>query len=410
LWFVPLVITAGAVVLAVVMITIDHLVKRQRAPLAFDGDAGSATEVLSTISASTLTFTALVFSITIVALQLASSQFSPRVLRLFLRDRGSQVALGVFVATFVFAFIALQSVREGGNGLEPFVPGYTITVSLVLVFVTLATFVYYVDHVAHSVRAVNIIEAVARETRATIEANYPRTPSPTVADAPPAGSPSATIVNRVPGVVLGYDEDDLVALARRHGCILRLVYRVGDYVPTGAPLLEVHGGDGGPPPDDVLRHVGIGITRTMEQDVAFGFRQLVDIAEKALSPAINDPTTAVQALDRLHDFLRRMADRPWPTGLVPDDDGRLRLIHPVAGWDDLVLLAFTEIRLYGAGSIQTARRLRAVLDDLLALVPDDRRGVIAEQIELLDADADRLYAQPHDRRLATRADEQGLGS
>ena len=199
LWFIPLLFTLGSAVLALVMIEVDERVE-QRAPWAFDGDPGSATEVLSTIAASTLTFTALVFSITIVALQLASSQFSPRVLRLFLRDRGSQVALGVFVATFVFAFLALQSIRDGGEpGGEPFVPGYTITISLVLVVATLGTFVYYVDHVAHAVLAVNIIEAVAVETRATIEANYPPTPPREVAGEPPAGPPTLVVTNRTPG-------------------------------------------------------------------------------------------------------------------------------------------------------------------------------------------------------------------
>ena len=210
--------------------------------------------------------------------------------------------------------------------------------------------------------------------------------------------------------MLGFDEDDLVSLGHRHDCVLVLVHRVGDYVATGAPMVEVHGGGGGPPPEEVRAHIGIGITRTMQQDVAFGFRQLVDIAEKALSPAINDPTTAVQALDRLHDLLRRLAGRPWPTGRVADDDGRLRLIHPVATWDDFVLLAFTEIRRYGAGSIQTARRLRAAIEDLLSCVPDDRRPVLEAELARLDAEVELLYELPDDRRLARRADEQGLGS
>jgi len=409
LWFVPLVITTAAAMLAGVTIAIDHRVTAG-APLAFDGDSGSATEVLSTVAASTLTFTVLVFSITILALQLASSQISPRVLRLFLRDRGSQAALGVFVATFLFAFIALQSVREGAGGRDQFVPGYTITVTFLLVVITLATFVYYVDHVAHAVRAVSIIESAAGETRAAIEANFPLTRPPVVTGDPPGGTATMVIANRRPDVVVGFDEDDLVALAHQYQCVLRLLPQVGDYVPTAAPLVEVYGGDGRLPTDTVLDHIGIGNERTMAQDVAFGFRQLVDIAEKALSPAINDPTTALQAIDRLHDLLRRLAGRPWPTGRLADDDGRLRVAFPVAGWDGLVLLSFTEIRLFGAGSMQVARRLRASLDDLLGCVPDDRRDVLEREMARLETDVERLYRHDDDRQLARRADEQGLGS
>jgi uncharacterized membrane protein len=406
LWFVPSLFTLGVTLLAAVTITIDSRVDSHTSPLAFSGGATSASDVLSTIATSTLTFTALVFSITIVALQLASSQFSPRVLRAFLRDRGSQVSLGVFVATFVYAFIALQSVRAEAPGVEEFVPGYTITVSFVLVFASLATFVYYVDHVAHAVRAVSVIEAVARETRAAIEANFPLDAAPVGPDTEIA-PPDQVIVAVKPGVIVGYDEDDLVAVAAGHDCLLRLIPGVGDYVPTGGPLVAVHGATKEVDPGQVLPHIGFRAERTMDRDVAFGFRQLVDVAEKALSPAINDPTTAVQAVDRLHDFLRRIVGRPWPSGRIADDAGRVRFEHPVMSWDEFVTLAFAEIRLYGAGSVQVARRLRSVLVDLIACAPPERTEPLEREMRLLDAAIDRGYHDQADRDFARRPEAGG---
>jgi uncharacterized membrane protein len=214
-------------------------------------------------------------------------------------------------------------------------------------------------------------------------------------------------------VILGFDEDDLVEIARSSGAQLRLVRRVGDYVPSHAPVVEVWAVDDTYTPvatQAVLRRIGGGIERTMAQDPLFGFRQLVDIAEKALSPAVNDPTTAVQAIDRMHDLLRRIATRPQPTGTHVDAAGTVRLVVPVPAWYDVVGLACDEIRHYGASSIQVARRLRAMFDDLLTVTTPERAVVVREQIELLDRVVDRAFDDPHDRATARRADHQGIGS
>lgn len=412
LWFVPTLFAVGAIVLSVVMNRLDEAFGTGRGGFSFGGGPEAAQEVLSTISSSTLAFTGVVFSITIIALQLASSQFSPRVLRTFLRDRGSQVALGIFVATFVYSLLVLRTVRLDDAGAEPFAPGLSITVAIALVLLSLGAFVYYVNHIAQSIRVVSIIDSVAGETRRAIDENYPADDEPPELPdyALPAGPPLAVLhCERQAGVLLGVDEDDLVATARRHGCVLRLIPRVGDFVASGAPLFEVFG-TAGITVGEVLPHVGLGAERTMYQDVAFGFRQLVDIAEKALSPSTNDPTTAVQAVDRLHDLLRRMAARPWPSGLHTDADGSLRLVHQVASWADHLSLAFDEIRGYGAGSLQVARRLRAVFDDLATVVDDQAsRDALDRQRRLLDAALARRFPDAEERQSATVADDQGLG-
>jgi uncharacterized membrane protein len=411
LWFIPALSTAVAVVTAAAVLAIDRsLGDTHQSPLAFSAGPNAAQLVLATIAASMLTFTGLVFSITIVALQLASSQFSPRVLRAFLRDRGSKIALGGFVATFVYAFIVLGAVREGGPDSAPFVPGDAISLSFVQVFATVVAFLYYVNHIAQSIRVVNIIESVARETRAAIREVHGHDGPDPGADRPdPEGPPVATICATSPGALMAIDEDDLIAVASRHDCVLRLRPHVGDYLFRGMPVVDVYGREA-PAPDEVLPHLGLGVERTMYQDVAFGFRQLVDIAEKALSPAINDPTTAVQVIDRICDLLADLARRPFPSGRLVSRRGRLRLVVPVTTWDDMVALAFSELRLFGVGSFQVARRLEAALADLLAVAPHERRPALESQRRLLDAAITRAFPDPADRELARHADEQGLGA
>ena len=407
LWFLPMVWAVGAMALAIGMVAIDQETGGDDPSwLVFGRGADSARQVLGVIAGSTIAFTGTVFSITIVALQLASTQFSPRVLRTFLRDRPSQHCFGVFVATALYSLMVL---REIGSEPVP-VPGLALTVAFGLVVTSIFGFVFLVHHVAQSIRAVSIMESVAAETRASIRANYPLVVDEAFDDREvPTGPPTQVLaLERGPGDLLGIDEDDLVEVARRHDCVLELLPTVGDYLPSNVPVFHVHGGDGAVAVGEVLRHVGIGPERTLFQDTAFGFRQLVDIAEKALSPAVNDPTTAVQCIDRLHDLLRRLAVRPITPGRYGDAEGRLRLLVPRPAWEDFVHLAFDEIRHFGIGSVQIPRRLRAALLDLKAAAPPGRHGVLDEQLAALDAAVGREYRVAEERVLASGADPQGL--
>lgn len=407
LWFLPMVWAAGAIVLAVALVSIDrHTGGDEPSWLVFGRGADSARQVLGVIAGSTIAFTGTVFSITIVALQLASTQFSPRVLRTFLRDRASQHCFGIFVATALYSLMVLREV--GGDRLA--VPGIAMTGAFTLVVASIFGFVFLVHHVAQSIRAVSIMEAVAAETRRSIRTNYPADDAGAFADVVLPTDPPRQVITleRGPGALLGIDEDDLVAIARRHGCVLELIPLVGDYLPSNVPVFRVHGGDGGVRAKEVLRHVGIGPERTMFQDTAFGFRQLVDIAEKALSPAINDPTTAVQCIDRLHDLLRRLAVVPMPTGRHGDADGQLRLVVRLPSWDDLVHLAFDEIRHFGVGSLQIPRRLHAALLDLKVAAPPERHPVLDAQLQALSDAVDRAYPVRDERAMASGADPQGL--
>jgi uncharacterized membrane protein len=363
----------------------------------FQGGPDGARVVLSMIAGSTLTLTVLVFSITIVALQLASSQFSPRVLRTFLRDWYSQIALGVFAATFAYALTVLRSVQTKEPGVDAFVPRLSVSMAVLWVLISLAMFVVYVNHTARGLRVVSVIGKIGDETRHTIDRELPAAATPA-----PRGVPVGDQVRDVPatgkaGVVCTVDIARLVAIAERHDVVIELVPKVGDFVPHDAPLFRVRG-DATTTPEQLASTVELGLERTMVQDIRFGFRQLVDIAERALSPAVNDPTTAVQAIDQLHDLLRTLATRPWPTGHYGDAEGHLRVALPMPSWDELVHLAVDEIRMSGSSSLQVDVRLRTMLEDLLHVAPPPRRASVEGELELLAKDVGRDVADAADRR------------
>ena len=375
-WAVPTACVLIALLLALGLVELDRALDDGLGDVTFGAGPDGAREVLSAITTSMITFTGLVFSITIVVLQLTSSQFSPRVLRTFLRDRQTQLSLGAFVATFVYAVMVLRTV-DSTDGSR-FVPAIATTVGVVLLLLSVGVFVGYIHHIATAIQVSSLIRAVGDETRAGIERRLrvdgPQPPAPA-----PHGPPPRQVVSHTNGVVTAVDDRLLVAAAHEAGVLLVLRVGLGEFVPEGAPVLDVHG-DG--PTDDgaVARCVHLGKDRTMEHDVAFGFRQLVDVAERALSPGTNDPTTAVQALDELHDLLRRLVTRPLPDGVHRDADDRVRLLTPAPRFEDFLSLALEEVDQYGADAMQVQARIDAVLADLaVAARPEHQGAVVAAQ-------------------------------
>jgi len=194
----------------------------------------------------------------------------------------------------------------------------------------------------------------------------------------------------------------------RHDCLIELMPQVGNFMATAYPLFRVHGGAN--LPDEALRQcVALGVERTMEQDPTLAFRLIVDIASKALSPAINDPTTAVLALDRIHHLLRHVGSRRLDDERVRDSKGRVRLVYRTPDWQDFVTLAVTEIRHFGGASIQVARRLRAMLENLVETLPKERAEPLRLELKLLKQSAERFFQDPEDRALANVGDAQGVG-
>jgi uncharacterized membrane protein len=210
------------------------------------------------------------------------------------------------------------------------------------------------------------------------------------------------------GVMLAFDVQGLVALAVRYDCLIELVPQVGDFIAYRYPLCHIYGG-ADLPVEAVTQSIVLGTERTMEQDPAFAFRLIVDIASKGLSPAINDPTTAVLALDRIHHLLRHVGSRRLDDERVRDASGRVRLAYRTPDWEDFVTLAVTEIRHFGGLSIQVARRLRAMLEDLIESLPAPRTAILRQELSVLKRSAERCFPEPEDRALADISDAQGVG-
>ncbi len=362
--------------------------------------------LLTALASSMLTFIVFVFSILLLAVQLASAQLTPRVIAHFYRIRVLRLSLALFV--FVFTFDLGVVVR-----IDTSVPRPSASLATYLSVASIGVFLYMIDSVGKSLRPVAILTSIGKVGHDVIEEVYPRrlaaigiVPKPSVAL--PTGAPPRTVENFRPGVVLAFDPIGLAALARQADVLIEVVPQVGDFVARGDALFRLYGG--GAVDDRVLQQsVAIGPERTMEQDPAFAFRIVVDIAEKALSPAINDPTTAVLALDQLHHLLRSVGLRDLDTGQVRDETGRLRLVYRTPDWEDLVGLAVTEIRHCGKDSIQITRRMRAMLESLIRVVPEERAVRLREELDLLQRTVGRAFPDAEDRGRADRADSLGMG-
>jgi uncharacterized membrane protein len=378
-WAVPTACVVVAVVLALSLVVVDRQLQADLGRYTFGAGADGAREVLSAITTSMITFTGLVFSITIVVLQLTSSQFSPRVLRTFLRDRQTQLSLGVFIATFVYAVLVLRTV----NGLDEdlFVPAISTTVGVLLLLVSVGVFVAYIHHVATAIQVSSILHSIGAETRKLLERELPTDLQKTPIVLRPRETPVAVLPSPRPGVLVHLDTSSLAEQARKADVVLVIGVHLGDFVPQGAPLVEVHRGDAAALDEKaVQRCLVMAKERTMQSDVAFGFRQLADIAARALSPGVNDPTTAVQAMDEMHDLLRRLVTRHLPPGAVADSEGQIRLHTPPPLFTDYLALALDEAEQYGADSLQVQQRIDALLTDLRAAALPEHQSALDERI------------------------------
>ncbi len=373
-WAIPLMCAVLAAGLGLGLTALDEALDTSfTLPLLFAGGPEGARSLLSAIITSMISFTGLVFSITIVVLQLTSSQFSPRVLTTFLRDRFNQGVLGLFVATFVYALIVLRAVR-GTAQTDQFVPQLATTLAFGFVLASVVIFLGYIHHIAQSIRAATIVTNIGDDTRQLLERRHPPDAEPAADVAVPSGPAVRVMVGQL-GVVQSVDDESLLGLAEQHNVTIRMLRAVGEFVPSGAPLLQVHGAD--PPDQDRLRAaVQLGTERSFDEDVGFGLRQLVDIAERALSPGVNDPSTAVQVIDQLHDLLRRLATRRLPPRRSRTEDGRVGVEIPQPSFGTYLGLAVDEIAHWGADSDRIQRRLRVMLADLHDVALPEHKPVV----------------------------------
>jgi uncharacterized membrane protein len=408
LWFLPTIYAAASIGAANLTIWLDSVVD---APIGVRpdlvSDPGTAATFAGAIAAATLAFVAVVFATTLVAIQLAASQYSPRAVRIFIRSRVTRITLGLFLATFVFSLIVLVSNRASVSSAKQFAPVVSVTALLALSLATVFGFVAYLHGVVRLMRVQYLLEAIATETRRAIHENFPPASAYVDVEPPkPDPAPLRLCYSGTAGVITATDLHGLAELCRRNECWLELAVGVGEYLAHGTPVALVHGGD--LHDRDVTGFFLIRGERTFVQDPAFGFRQLVDIAIRALSPAVNDPTTGVQAIDRISDLLAITGNRLDPTGLRVDSRGTVRVKRKLRNFDSLLVLSLTEIIRYGADAPQVIRRLRAVLDELESTLPAERQDAIARQRGLLEAAATAALPAPFTGVSAT-ADREGLG-
>jgi uncharacterized membrane protein len=401
LWFVPVVCVVAGALLSFATIAIDRAFDYQALPSNLIGGPSAVITILSTVALSMVTLTALVLTITMLVVQLAMGQFSPRIVQRVLRDRPSQLAVGLFVAAFVHSILTIREVADYGDGTGQ-VPGIAVLTALVMVVLSIAVLVYYVHHIGLALRVSALIELVGIETRKVIDRRY------TIADEI-AGSPGVVrVVNS--GVVTGIAYDELVTEAERADCILELVPSMGEFVPAGGLLFRIKGDLNRIDRTRIIQLLTLDDERSLDEDVAYGIRLLVDIAERSLAESpFQDPTTAVQALDRLHDILRQLARRELPDGIYRDGHGRVRLTVRTMNWDAYVRLAVDEIRMAGAASPQVSRRLMAMLRDLRAVVPPDRLAIIDREITLLMETSKAHFVDDRDATMALEPDAEGIG-
>ena len=404
LWIVPFL----AILLVLAVVPILRWIDARLAWRLFGLTVAGAQSLYESVITLTLSFLVFTFGSLLVAIQVASGQLTPRIIATtLLRDKVVKYTVGLFVFTLVFAVMALNRVETGGHDI-------VAIVIAMLGIGSIASFLFLIDYAARLLRPVSILAHVGDAGLAVIKAVYPLTTG-AAADAtgevPGSGDgPHRVVAHESSSAsVLAVDLGTLVREAERTDGIIEFVPRVGDFVAAGEPLFILHGNARAI--DDARLHatVAFGRERTMEQDPLFSFRIMVDIALKALSPAINDPTTAVLALDQIHRLLRAVGRRQLRGQTIHDAWGRARVIYRTANWEDFVHLACQEIRMCGANSVQVARRLRAMFDNLLLTLPPHRRPALEQESRLLTLTIELLYRFPEDLALARVPDAQGLG-
>lgn len=340
-------------------------------PFVFEGGPGAAREVLGTIASSTISVTGLTFSITLVVLQLVSSQFSPRMLSGFLASRVVQATLGIFLGTFIYSLTVLRSVLSEDEDIVAFVPRASVTLSFLLVLGCVGLFLAFIHLITSSMQVSRAISEIGEETMRLAKRLYPVS----VEDAGPIqgpgwsprpGDPRTHVTVEGHGSLVWINYRKLMAWADRHDAVMTIDRTVGDYLVAGQPLLSIWWED--EPSESGLSQIHAAFElrteRELHQDIAFGLRQLVDIADRALSPGVNDPATAVQAVQELHRIFRYLVTVVEPSPYMANSDGEVRVVHQPQSVADMLDEVVYEVHFYGQNSAMIPGLLRDMVDDL----------------------------------------------
>lgn len=387
-WFVPSILAIGATVLAFATVALDEQAKEvlSQWEWLYSGGAEGASAVLQTIAGSMITIGGVVFSMTLVALTLASAQFGPRLLRNFMSDTVNQLVLGTFIATFIYCLLVMRTIRRESE--VAFVPHLSVTLGLLFALVSMAVLIYFIHHVSVSIQADEVVARVARELDEGIDRLFPED----IGEAVPfeVGRDRellATLENEpqpVEAPTDGYlqfiDAEALMSVAVEHDLVMQVVQRPGQYVTADRPLLllapAVRVSD--KVRAAVSKAILVGSQRTPSQDLEFAISQLVEIAVRALSPGVNDPFTAIRCADRLGSAIYRLARRPMPSPYRRDEKNRLRIVAPPVTFPEVLAASFNEIRQNAGSSAAVTIRLMEVMAIVAesANRPEDRHAVL----------------------------------
>ncbi|MEO6594905.1 MAG: DUF2254 domain-containing protein [Planctomycetota bacterium] len=416
LWFVPALIVAASVGLAILLVDLESMRDwsslADRWPMLFGGGADACRGLLAAIASSMITVAGVTFSITVVAMTLASSQYTSRILRNFMRDRANQAVLGVFVGVFAYCLVVLRSIRSESEGR--FVPGFAVLGALLLAFVAIGFLIFFIHYIASSIQATSIIRSASNETLEAVDRLFPDSVGTVTVDSieseDEADSPdvvwSAVLADNT-GYIQGVDARALLQLAQARDVIIRMEKGIGEFVVEDTPLASVAGGQIDAKGSATLNAAyTLGRYRTIAQDAGFGIRQIVDIALKALSPGVNDTTTAIYCIDYLEAILARLATRRIEVPYRGLDAADLRLITRGQAFPSLLAESFDEIRRSAEGNVVVLMRMLAVLGVLAGLTTTERRRrAIAEQADWISEATARSVPSAHDRSAIEKARE-----
>src|SRR6185503_18011674 len=370
-------------------------------------DVATVVTTLGSVVSATVAFIVFAFSSLLVAIQIASAQLTPRIIATtLLRDNTIRLIVALFVLTLAFGVGTLARAQDR-------VPYLLLTVAILLAGASTVAFIYLIDYAARLLRPVSIVWLLGQEGLTVIEQVSPaqvkgsHTPSRLTAPPPP---PVRTIFHKgTSAIILAVDLGTVQREAERTDGVIEFAHQVGNFLSVDEPLFHLYGAAASADDKRLRGAVAMGPERTMEQDATFSFRVIVDIAIKALSKAINDPTTAVLAIDQLHRLLRAVGRRHLHDDVIPDAAGNARVVFRTPNWQDFVMLSCREIRLYGAENYPAARRMRAMLHNLARTLPTARRPALLTELALLDRTLERLDMLDDDLALARGGDLQGLG-
>jgi len=407
LWLLPLIGLVAGIGIAQLTLRLDGVVTM---PAGWQYSASTATSVLSATIGAEVALTGFVVTVTVLGVQMATGTFSARYMRLWYRDGMLKGLLAMLMGTTTFSFVVIGHVETDS------VPNLSVTLAGLAIAMGLLLFVLYLDRFLHRMRPVAVAALVATEARRAFEswvreASRPDTAFVAAASLrSPTTAPAFVLRATRAGVIQAVDTLGLARFARDNDCLLVFRHGVGDFVPVGAPILEVHGAE---PPVAASRRltsmVALGVERTVEQDPAFAIRIMVDIAVMALSAAVNAPATAVQVLDHLAETLRLIGTTPLDRTAVAPEGLTCGVIMPLRRWPDFLALGVTEIREYGGASIQVVRRLRALLIEMKDLVLPEHQAAVEDEMRRLEATIAAKFAGSIDLDRALVPDAQGIG-